>query len=86
MFELLIEKKLFRSRKLRQLLFGLRSLRSIGVLSEAIKKPTWKELWGAGQVAGLIDEVAPMQDIVERILQEYEEAVQKLPHAAQLKK
>lgn len=80
-----IEKKLFRSRKLRQLLFGLRSLRSIGVLSEAIKKPTWKELWGAGQVAGLIDEVAPMQDIVERILQEYEEAVQKLPHAAQLK-
>ncbi|MFQ5627830.1 MAG: NAD(P)H-dependent flavin oxidoreductase [bacterium] len=77
-----LERQLFRSRKLRPVLFAFRTMRSVGVLAEAIKKPTWKELWGAGQVVGIIDDVAPIKDIIENIVREYEEAVKMMPNVS----
>ena len=32
---------------------------------------TWKEIWGAGQGVGNIEEVLPARDLVDRIVQEY---------------
>jgi nitronate monooxygenase len=74
-----LERQLFRSKKLRPLIFVFRTMRSVGVLAEAIKKPTWKELWGAGQVVGLIDDVAPISEIIKRIVNEYDETTKRLP-------
>lgn len=77
-----LERQLFRSRKLRPVLFAFRTMRSVGVLAEAIKMPTWKELWGAGQVVGLIDDVVPISEIIERIVMEYEASAEALPRVS----
>jgi nitronate monooxygenase len=34
----------------------------------------WKDVWGAGQGVGSIDEVLPVREIVARLAREYEEA------------
>lgn len=38
------------------------------------KAKAWKDIWGAGQGVGQIDEVLPMAQIVERLKREYEQA------------
>lgn len=45
----------------------------------AATTPTWKTVWGAGQSVGLIHEVLSCQKIVEKLVREYEESVQRLP-------
>lgn len=74
-----LERILFRNRQLRKLLMGMRALRSIPLLDQAAQGSTWKELWGAGQVAGLIDEVLPIVEIVNRIVAEYVQVREHLP-------
>lgn len=39
---------------------------------------TWKEVWGAGQSVGVIDGIVPAGDIVDRLAQEYTEALKRL--------
>jgi nitronate monooxygenase len=39
---------------------------------------TWKDIWGAGQGVGNIDDVPPAGELIERIVQEYEAARSKL--------
>ena len=39
---------------------------------------TWKEIWGAGQGVGNIDEVLPVADIVECLEKEYRESLLRL--------
>ena len=34
-------------------------------------KPTWKNVWSAGQCVGLIDDLPPCREIVERMVNEY---------------
>ena len=36
------------------------------------KPKAWKEIWGAGQGVGNIDDVPPVRDLVERLRREYE--------------
>ncbi|MDA3921672.1 MAG: nitronate monooxygenase family protein [Salinisphaera sp.] len=46
--------------------------------SEREKKKAWKDIWGAGQGVGNIDQVAPVADIVDRLLGEYDSARARL--------
>ncbi len=43
-------------------------------LKKAITRPTWKEVWSAGQGVGLIDRIQPAGDIVQEIAREFHEA------------
>ncbi len=74
------EKLLFKSRKLRPMMMAYRTMRSIKPLTEAAKKPTWKELWGAGQGVGLIDEVDSIEGIMEKFAAEYAETIANMPN------
>lgn len=38
------------------------------------KVKAWRDVWGAGQGVGTIDEVLPVREIVARLVREYEEA------------
>ncbi|MEZ4751488.1 MAG: hypothetical protein R3B54_12980 [Bdellovibrionota bacterium] len=40
-------------------------------LEKAVSLPTWKQVWGAGQGAGLIDQVIPAGEIVHNLMEEY---------------
>ena len=40
-------------------------------LALASTGPTWKEVWSAGQGVGLIDEILPAKEVVERLMREY---------------
>ena len=42
------------------------------------RKKTWKEIWGAGQGVGNIDEVLSVADIVDRLEAEYHASLQRL--------
>lgn len=47
--------------------------------SENRQKPkSWKEIWGSGQGIGAVDKVLPTADVVERLVQEYRAAGQRL--------
>lgn len=48
-------------------------------LEKAAGKTTWKEVWSAGQGVGLIDEILPAKEIVQKLVEEYYEAARRLP-------
>jgi nitronate monooxygenase len=47
-----------------------RSLWGAYLLKKAAKTTTWKEVWSAGQGVGLIEEILPARDIIERLVRE----------------
>jgi nitronate monooxygenase len=57
-------------------LAGMRSL------EKAALKPTWKTVWSAGQSVGLVHEVLSCQQIVEKMVREYNEVIENLPHSS----
>jgi nitronate monooxygenase len=46
--------------------------------SDRDKPKAWKEIWGAGQGVGNIDDAPPVRDLVARLREEYEAARQRL--------
>ena len=42
------------------------------------KAKTWKDIWGAGQGVGQIDSLLSVQEIVNQLRLEYQEALQSL--------
>lgn len=52
-----------------------RSLWGAQLLQKAARTHTWKEVWSAGQSVGLIEDILPAGEIVERLVKEFEEAV-----------
>jgi len=48
-------------------------------LEKAAAKPTWKTVWSAGQSAGLVHDVIPCEQIVERFVDGYFKCVRGLP-------
>ena len=46
------------------------------------KPKAWKEIWGAGQGVGNIDDAPPVRELVERLHREYEEAKKRVLTAA----
>lgn len=51
-----------------------RSLWGAMLLQKAANSTTWKEVWSAGQGVGLIDDVLPASEIIQRLMREYREA------------
>lgn len=74
-----LERLLWHNRKIRSWIMGYRSLSSLPLLQKAAEKPTWKQVWGAGQTVGLIDDVIPIPEILDRMVKEYAQAVRNLP-------
>lgn len=48
-------------------------------LEDAAMKPTWKTVWTAGQSVGLVHDILPCTEIMERLAAEYKAAVNGLP-------
>lgn len=53
-------------------LMGMKSLEA------AANKPTWKTVWSAGQSVGLVDEILETEKIFQKLLTEYQEALERL--------
>lgn len=47
-------------------------------LENAALTPTWKQVWSAGQSVGMIEEVLPVRQILEKLMAEYEQAKNRL--------
>lgn len=48
-------------------------------LEEAATGPSWKTVWSAGQSVGLIDDILSCQEIMEKLIQEYEQCLRQAP-------
>lgn len=48
-------------------------------LEKAVQGPTWKTVWSAGQSVGLVEEILSCEKIIEKLIQEYDEALNKAP-------
>jgi nitronate monooxygenase len=52
--------------------------RSMDFTAGSSKPKAWKDIWGAGQGVGQIDDLPPTADIVRRLGEEYQEARERL--------
>jgi len=73
-----VEAFLFKSPRTKKYMKMLRAYIGSKALEKAVAGPTWKEVWSAGQGVGLIDEILPAAEIVERLVAEYEQARKRL--------
>lgn len=48
-------------------------------LEKAATGPSWKTVWSAGQSVGLIDDILSCQEIMEKLIQEYEQCLRQTP-------
>lgn len=53
-------------------------LMGMKALEQAANKPTWKNVWCAGQSVGMIDDILTVKQIFAKFLREYEEAKGRL--------
>jgi len=51
-------------------------------LEEAATGPSWKNVWSAGQSVGLIDDILSCQEIVEKMVKEYDQCLKEAPKVA----
>ncbi|MCO5143193.1 MAG: nitronate monooxygenase [Oligoflexia bacterium] len=51
-----------------------RGLWGAKLLQSAARTTTWKEVWSAGQGVGLIEEILPAKQIIERLIDEYQKS------------
>lgn len=48
-------------------------------LEAAATGPTWKTVWSAGQSVGLVDEILTCDEIIQKMLREYDMALSQVP-------
>ncbi|MGE4233696.1 MAG: NAD(P)H-dependent flavin oxidoreductase [Bacteriovoracia bacterium] len=60
-----------KTKKLAKMLINLRGMK---MLEGAVEKTTWKQVWSAGQSVGMIDEILPIEKIVQKLMNEFDEA------------
>lgn len=48
-------------------------------LEEAATGPSWKTVWSAGQSVGLIEDILSCEEIIQKLVREYEECLTKAP-------
>ncbi len=60
--------------KMARMLAGSKALEKA---AEASGKTTWKEVWSAGQSSGLIEDVLPASEVVEKLMRECHEALSR---------
>lgn len=70
-----IEKFLLKNPRSKKYMKMARAYIGSKALEKAAAGTTWKEVWSAGQGAGLIEEILPAAEIVRRLAAEYGEAV-----------
>jgi len=54
-------------------------------LEQAAVGPTWKTVWSAGQSVGLIEEVLTCEQIIKKLVDEYQQALNKTPELSEIK-
>jgi nitronate monooxygenase len=54
-------------------------LMGMKALEKAAQGATWKTVWSAGQSVGLVEDIKPAREIVERFVREYDECLSRLP-------
>ncbi|NDD90480.1 nitronate monooxygenase [bacterium] len=72
-----LEKFLLKNAWTKKSMKMLRSVIGAKTLEKAASNTTWKEVWSAGQSAGLINEVMPAGKIVEDLMRECEESLNR---------
>lgn len=75
-----VESKLLKNQKTKKYIRLLRHWIGSEALKKAVLGPTYKEVWSAGQGVGLIDEVLPVQQIMDEMVQEYGDSLKILPN------
>lgn len=48
-------------------------------LEEAAVGPSWKTVWSAGQSVGLVEDILSCEEIVQKLVREYEECLERAP-------
>ena len=56
----------------------LRYMFGTNLLESSATKPSWKTVWSAGQGAGLIHDILPTAEIIQRLMREYQAAKRAL--------
>lgn len=54
-------------------------LMGMKAMENAATKASWKTVWSAGQSVGMIDDIISVQQIFDKLIQEYQESVKQLP-------
>ena len=54
-------------------------LMGMKAMENAATKASWKTVWSAGQSVGMIDDIISVQQIFDKLIQEYQESVNQLP-------
>ncbi len=69
-----LEKWLLKNEHTKKTMKLVRSVLGAKALEKAASTTTWKEVWSAGQGVGLIEDIAPASEVIERLVQEFEAA------------
>jgi nitronate monooxygenase len=73
-----VEKLLYKYPQTKKYMKMVRYYLGSKALETAAKTSTWKEVWSAGQGVGLIEDVLSCEQIITRLMKEYDEAVAQL--------
>lgn len=73
-----IEAYLFKHPTTKKYMKMARAYMGSKLLEKAVAGPTWKEVWSAGQGVGLIEDILPAAEVVQRLMKEYFVAVHSL--------
>ncbi len=73
-----LEEFLLHNSKTKKLMKMLRAYLGSKTLEKAVSGTTWKEVWSAGQGVGLIEEILPVQEIMEKLIKEFQSAKGRL--------
>lgn len=73
-----IERFLLKGKQTKKWLKLFVNLRGMNLLSGAVNNTTWKQVWSAGQGVGLINEILPIEKIVENIMTEYRQTLKEM--------
>jgi nitronate monooxygenase len=72
-----VEEKLLKNPNTKKYMKMIRSYLGSEALKKAVTGTTWKEVWSAGQGVGLIEDVLPAKEIVEKLVREFHESNEK---------
>lgn len=53
-------------------------------LEQAATGPTWKTVWSAGQSVGLIEDILSCEEIIQKLVREYDECLEKTPRLKEI--
>lgn len=72
-----LEKQLSKNARTRKYFKMLVQLRGMKKLEAAVKPGNYEQLWTAGQSVEMVDDISPIRDIVNKLVQELEETLEK---------